>query len=247
MPWARFTSPLPSLLLRCSVTKTESSTPHTEERFPTEQERQNTFSTIAFQYDGIVRWSELTGGINRWRKLLVRHAYGDVLEIGVGTGRNFSFYRSDKVRSVTGIDFSRKMLEVALKKKGALGKGIELKLICADARKLEARFPGGGGKSFDCIVDTFGICSFEDPHAVLLQAREALKDDGYLLLLEHGESDYQWINKYLRKHLKSHVEKFGCYHERDIRRIVEDAGFKIVEERKKHFGSLRLFVCTKTS
>ena len=214
-----------------------------DEGFPSETQRQSIFSNLALQYDGIVRWTEISSGINRWRKKLLANAYGDVLELGVGTGRNLKFYRGDKVLQVTGVDFSRSMLEVTDKKKKTLNEKIKLRLVCLDAKTLTTKFVE---KSFDCVVDTFGLCSFEDPAAVLRQARLILKDEGRLLLLEHGQAEYEFMNKYLRKHLRHHVEKFGCYHDRPIRKIVEEAGFEILEERKKHFGSISLLVCKKT-
>jgi methyltransferase OMS1 len=213
-----------------------------DEGFPSEKQRQSIFSNLALQYDGLVRWTEFASGINGWRKKLVREAYGDVLELGMGTGRNLGYYRGEKVMELTGVDFSRSMLEVTDKKKKTLNEKIKLRLVCMDARKLGEKFPA---QYFDCILDTFGLCSFEDPVAVLREAAAVLKDEGRLLLLEHGEADYEFMNKYLRKHLRHHVEKFGCYHDRPIRKIVEEAGFEIVETRKKHFGSITLLVCRK--
>ncbi len=214
-----------------------------DEGFPSEADRHSIFSNLALRYDGVVRWTELTSGINRWRKKLLVNAFGDVLELGVGTGRNLGYYRGDKVLSLTAIDFSRPMLEVTRKKQKALNAKINLRLVCLDAKSLRSKFPAS---SFDCVVDTFGICSFEDPVAVLQEVRDVLKDQGCLLLLEHGEADYEFMNKYLRKHLRHHVQKFGCYHDRPIRQIVEKSGFEIIEERKKHFGSIRLLVCRKS-
>lgn len=48
------------------------------------------------------------------RKEFIQLAQGEVLEIGIGTGVNLEFYTEDV--SVTGIDFSPKMLEKARKK-----------------------------------------------------------------------------------------------------------------------------------
>ncbi len=44
-----------------------------------------------------------------WRKDILRKVKGNVLEVGVGTGSNFAYYPINT--SVTGIDFSPKMLE----------------------------------------------------------------------------------------------------------------------------------------
>jgi methyltransferase OMS1, mitochondrial len=209
--------------------------------FPSESERQQIFSSIASNYDGMVRWTEFSTGISRWRKLLVSQCHGDVLEIGIGTGRNFQYYRGDKVKSLTGLDFSRRVLEIAKNKSSSrLDKSVSLKLVCGDVASPELL----ADKKFDCIVDTFGICSFEDPVIVLKRLKGLLKDsNSKLFLLEHGNTKYSYINNYLHKNLYSHVNKFGCYHNRDIVEIVNSAGYKIIEYKEKHFGSLKFLVC----
>lgn len=40
---------------------------------------------------------------------------------------------------------------------------------------------------FDFVVDTFGLCSFNDPVNVLREMARVAKPDGKILLLEHGK------------------------------------------------------------
>ena len=53
----------------------------------------------------------------RYRKILLKSAYGKVLEINVGSSNNMSLYDKEKVETLIGTDYSLKALEKALEKK----------------------------------------------------------------------------------------------------------------------------------
>nr|WP_306306063.1 methyltransferase domain-containing protein [Methylomonas koyamae] len=79
---------------------------------------------IRRRYDRLAPWFDSLEGIlegllfRRLRKKLWSQASGGhILEVGVGTGKNFAFY-PDGAR-ITGIDFSPKMLEQAQRKRNA--------------------------------------------------------------------------------------------------------------------------------
>ena len=79
---------------------------------------------------------------------------GEVLEVGVGTGKNLSYHPPEA--NVTGIDLSERMLEQARRKAEKSGLSIELKHM--DAQRLD--FPDD---HFDAAVATFVFCSVPDP------------------------------------------------------------------------------------
>lgn len=89
---------------------------------------------------------------------MISHAQGSVLEVGAGTCRNIEFY-PDSVAKLTLTDQSINMLEEG-KRKHKTPKEAEFRLM--DGHKLD--FPND---TFDTIVDTFGLCSFEKPEEVL--------------------------------------------------------------------------------
>jgi len=89
----------------------------------------------------------------RWRKEALSGLSGRVLEVGVGTGRNLKCYPVGC--SITGIDYSERMLEKAREKARGM-KNVTLLLM--DAEHLE--FPDN---SFDYVVTTFVLCSIPDP------------------------------------------------------------------------------------
>eukprot|EP00878_Enallax_costatus_P029904 GHUV01032472.1.p1 GENE.GHUV01032472.1~~GHUV01032472.1.p1 ORF type:complete len:139 (+),score=52.99 GHUV01032472.1:151-567(+) len=75
--------------------------------------------------------------------------------------------------------------------------------------------------SFDTVVDTFGLCSCEDPVKVLQQASRLLKPGGKLLLLEHGKSSWSWLDDYMNQRAPAHYKTYGCWYNRDIGDIVQ--------------------------
>jgi len=112
-----------------------------------------------------------------WRRWLWSLARGpQVLEIGVGTGKNLSFHPPGV--SVTAIDLTPGMLERARRRATQLGADVTLQI--GDAQQLD--FPDN---TFDEVMATFVFCSVPNPVLGLQEARRVLKPGGRLLLLEH--------------------------------------------------------------
>ncbi len=112
-----------------------------------------------------------------WRKILWNKIEnGRILEVGVGTGKNFPYYPAGA--EITAIDFSHKMLERARKK--AQEQGSKVRLLQMDAQHLE--FPDS---SFDTVVATFVFCSVPDPIQGLKEVSRVCKPGGKVILLEH--------------------------------------------------------------
>jgi SAM-dependent methyltransferase len=101
-----------------------------------------------------------------WReKLWAQVPQGRVLEVGVGTGKNFPYHPPGI--EVVGIDISERMLERAQQRAEELGEAIELHQM--DAQQLD--FPDD---VFDAAVATFVFCSVPDAVQGLLDAGTAL-------------------------------------------------------------------------
>src|SRR5690554_3253028 len=79
------------------------------------------------------------------RKKLLELAEGNVLEIGIGTGVNLDLYPENV--TVTGIDFSPKMLEKAQNKVNELN--LNINILEMDVEKLDFT-----DDSFDTVVAT---------------------------------------------------------------------------------------------
>ena len=125
--------------------------------------------------------------IGFWEKVLFRggrewvcaQATGDVLEIAVGTGRNFGFYPMD-VR-LTGIELSPTMLEIARSRADELGRPVDLREADAEALPFD-------DDSFDTVVCTLSLCSIPDDRKAIAEAKRVLRPGGSFLLLEHVRS-----------------------------------------------------------
>ncbi|MEK9944236.1 MAG: class I SAM-dependent methyltransferase, partial [Gammaproteobacteria bacterium] len=61
-------------------------------------------------------------GFQNKRSQIVPHAYGTVLEIGIGSGLNLDFYDFDKVDSVIGIDPA--LPSIAMARERTIKKGV---------------------------------------------------------------------------------------------------------------------------
>ena len=88
---------------------------------------------------------------------------------------------------------------------------------------------------YDSIIQTFGLCSVSDPVAVLGNLASAIKPGtGRIVLLEHGKGFYGLVNGLLDKNAGKHFGKYGCWWNRDIEALVDEAvaktpGLKIVK------------------
>jgi ubiquinone/menaquinone biosynthesis C-methylase UbiE len=136
------------------------------------------------------------------REWVCSRASAKVLEVAVGTGRNFPFY-PEGVR-LTGIDLSPAMLEIARKRAHELG--VDADLREADAQQLP--FPDA---SFDTVVCTLSLCNIPDDRRAIAEMKRVLRPGGRLLLLDHVRaSSKAWLAA--QRVLEPLWWRFSCEH-----------------------------------
>lgn len=166
-----------------------------------------------------------------WRRELLQAAHGQVLELSVGAGANFRFYPPGV--HVTAVDISAVMIEKA--KMAAREEGVDARFICSAVEQLRLE-----PHSFDTVVSTLSLCAYDDPVGVLRLFSHWCLPQGRILLMEHGLARpgvVQWLQHRFDGLQYRHI---GCHADRDITRIVQEAGLDIMKEERKLWGMIYL-------
>jgi methyltransferase OMS1 len=159
------------------------------------------------------------------------------LEVSTGTGRNFDYYKPEQITSATFTDRHEPMLNEAKEKFQKYKDKFHTAFFeTASVEEVNQ------DKKYDTIIDTFGLCSCKDPVEALVQLADQCKSkDSRVLLLEHGRSNYDWLNRLLDTNLDKHVKQWGCWWNRDIMGLFEDERVKdkleVVKVSRYHFGT----------
>lgn len=210
---------------------------------PVPEDASDRYDSTAKTYDETVGASEKSIGVDRLRRKLVGQAEGHVLEVSAGTGPSLAHYNFKKVRSLTLLDQSAPMLEIARQKwyeikerdllAGRKPANVEFRVQSAldpiegpkYAKDEKVDEPG----KFDTVVQAHGLCSTAQPERLLQRLGEVVKRDGRILLLEHGHGFFGWLNLSLDLNAPMRADKYGCWWNKDIGALVRNSGLEIVK------------------
>ncbi|MGJ9383427.1 class I SAM-dependent methyltransferase [Salipaludibacillus sp. CF4.18] len=170
-------------------------------------------------------------GFGNIRKELLLNAKGQVLEIGSGTGFNFSYYKhADKVVAVEPATQMREQSFIQIKKAS-----VPIEVISASGEKLPF-----ADNSFDTVVGTLVLCTIPNPEQALKEMRRVCKPNGKILLFEHVRLE----NKFLGS-LQDWLTPFwkhicdGCHLNRNTLQLIEQTGLQ-VDMIEKHYKKIFL-------
>ena len=168
-----------------------------------------------------------------------------VLDVATGTADlAIEVYKQAAARgktvSITGMDFSNKMLEIASKKVSALHISC-ISLESGDA--LRMKYPDA---SFDVVTTAFSLRNFDDLGAFVAEVHRVLKSDGRFVFLEMAAPDSgaqraffslysvlmraagRLVRRGAYTWLVSSIKRFD---KARLMRMLTDAGFRNVERR----------------
>jgi ubiquinone/menaquinone biosynthesis C-methylase UbiE len=147
----------------------------------------NRYNRISKVYDVLEKPMEAMAMV-KWRvELFEKLEGGIILEVGVGTGKNLIYYSENL--DVTGIDFSKNMLQKAKEK---ITDKKNIKLIEMDAQKMKF-----ADNTFDTVVTSCVFCSVPDPIEGLKEIRRVCKNNGKIIMLEHMRSNNKVVGKFM--------------------------------------------------
>ncbi len=144
------------------------------------------FDSIAWRYDFLNHF--LSFGIDRlWRRRVIKIISGsyknpNILDVATGTADLAIAAMKLNPYKITGIDISRKMLEIGnskIQKNGFSGK---IELISGDSENI----PFGDGH-FDIAMVAFGVRNFSDPIKGLSEMNRVIRYGGMIIVLEFSK------------------------------------------------------------
>jgi ubiquinone/menaquinone biosynthesis C-methylase UbiE len=173
---------------------------------------------------------------SKWRKRAFEYIEGEnILEVGVGTGKNLDFYPPDK--RVTAIDFSPGMLSRARRK-------IDEKKANVDLREMDIQKLQFEDQSIDTVLATFVFCSVLDPIQGLREVRRVCRKGGKIILLEHVRPSCRLLGRIFDVLNLFIVRLMGVNINRETVENLKKAGLKIEEERNLFSSIVKMVVAS---
>lgn len=159
--------------------------------------------------------------IKKVRQKIIPLAQGNVLEIGVGSGANFTHYNSTRVRKLYALEPNVGMIRLAKRRQHRTKLNIEFIDLHGERIPLEE-------ESVDTVVSTFTLCTISDVREAIRDIARVLKPDGRLISFELGLSPDPAVQHWQeRLDPVCHWLFQGLCLTRDIPSLIIQGGFEI--------------------
>ncbi len=161
-----------------------------------------------------------------WRRLRERTfgpVTGRVLELGVGLGYSFPFYRPEQISLLVGIEPAERVMGYARRKAARLRLPIELVAARAEALPFPADY-------FDYVTCGVVFCTVPEVAKGLAEIRRVLKPGGQFRFFEHVGAErgpVRWVQQGLARPWK--WAGAGCWLTRPTEQAIWQAGFDFAE------------------
>ena len=155
------------------------------------------------------------------REKVVPLAFGNVLEVGIGSAVNMELYDPEKVTKVWGLEPSEAMRQKAAKNLAKSPVPVEWLSLPGEEIPLE-------DNSIDSVVVTYTLCTIPDWQTAMKQIHRVLKKDGKIFFCEHGQAPDESVQKWQNK-LNGIWGKLagGCNLNRPVIGNIEQSGFVV--------------------
>ena len=162
-----------------------------------------------------------TKPIRKQREKVVPLCKGIVLEIGSGSGLNFPYYKTSKVKKIFALEPDKEMIELA--RQETKKSSIEITFLQEYAERISLK-----DNSIDTILLTYSLCTIPDPISALKEMKRVLRSNGCLVYCEHGMAPESSIRKWQNRlnPINSYFSG-GCNLNRNITQLITESGFKI--------------------
>jgi ubiquinone/menaquinone biosynthesis C-methylase UbiE len=193
--------------------------------------------TVSYQrYDRLAgKYDKAIGPLERWFLRWLRQEAIDALpagarivELGAGTGQNFSLYEHSL--RVIATEPSTGMLQMAKSK--LTSSSLQLVQSCAETLPF-------ADNSFDGALATLVLCSVQSPELVFAELRRVVRPGGTISLLEHVRPDgvlgpiFDLLNLLTVPLMDDHFNRRTC-------KLASQSGLQIKKVRKVGWGTMNV-------
>lgn len=173
--------------------------------------------------------------IGKQREKVVPKAYGEVLEVGFGSGLNLPYYDASRVSRLYALEPSPEMRARAERRVAASPLTLEFLDLPGETVPLETA-------SVDSVLVTYTMCTIPDAVKALSEMRRVLKPGGAMFFCEHGRAPENGIAKWQdRLNGVWGAMAGGCNLNRDIPALIGKGGFVIDELEEMYLPSTPKF------